>query len=266
MFRSSTSYNGKKSVGLIMLIKNKKIVTCVMVVLLFFSMLVVAKETADFVVSERLLTDKSTPVVIDAGHGAEDSGKVGIGGVLEKDINLSIALRLKELLQQQDIRVVMTREDDKGTFPNTGSNRKVRDMQNRVERINKERPALVISIHQNSFPDESVSGAQTFYFEGSEEGKRAAEILQKQLIATLQPKKERVAKANSSYYLLKNTEYPITIVECGFLTNRQETKKLCDEEYQEQIAWAIHLGVLQYLNTGGTVTNEMDENTNQNNN
>ena len=247
--------------GLFMVIKNKKLVTYTMVGLLFFSMLVVAKEAADYVVS-RKVADRSRLVVIDAGHGAADSGKVGINDVLEKDINLSIALRLKELLEQQDIKVVMTREDDEGTYPKTGANRKMRDMQKRVEVINKEQPALTVSIHQNSYPDDSVSGPQTFYYEGSNESKAAAEILQKQLITTLQPHKERVAKSNTAYYLLKNTNYPVVIVECGFLTNQEEAKLLCEEEYQQRAAWAIHLGILQYLNTGGTITDEMDENTN----
>jgi len=265
MFERYDSYNDKKHQGLSMIIKNKKIVTYIMVGLLFFSMVVVAKEAADYVVA-RKIAGRSRLVVIDAGHGAADSGKVGINNALEKDINLAIALRLKELLEQQDVKVVMTREDDQGTYPQTGSNRKVRDMQKRVEIINKEQPALTVSIHQNSFPDQSVSGAQTFYFEGSEEGKTAAEILQKQLITTLQPDKERVAKSDTSYYLLKNTDYPIVIVECGFLTNPKEAELLCDEMYQQQAAWAIHLGILQYLNTGGTMIDEMDENTDQNNN
>ena len=255
----------KKHQGLSMNIKNKKLVNYIMVLLLFFSMLVVAKEAADYVMAERV-TDRKRLIVIDAGHGAADSGKVGINGELEKDINLSIALRLKELLEQQDVKVVMTREDDQGMYPGTGSNRKIRDMQKRVERINKEQPALTVSIHQNAYPDESVSGVQTFYFEGSQESKTAAEILQEQLILTLQPEKERVAKSNTSYYLLKNTNYPIVIVECGFLTNRKEAELLCDEEYQQRTAWAIHLGILQYLNTGGKIIDEMDENTNQNNN
>lgn len=243
-----------------MVIKNKKLVTYTMVILLFFSMVVVAKEAADYVVARRVADGKRL-VVIDAGHGSADSGKVGINGALEKDINLSIALRLKELLEQQDVKVVMTREDDQGTYPKTGSNRKMKDMKKRVELINKEQPDLTVSIHQNSYPDESVSGAQTFYYEGSEEGKAAAEILQKQLITTLQPEKERVAKSNTSYYLLKNTQYPIVIVECGFLTNPREAELLCDEEYQQRAAWAIHLGILQYLNTGGAITDEVDENT-----
>lgn len=242
-----------------MVIKNKKIVTYVMAVLLLVSMVVVAKEAARLVVSKQLSQDHSRLVVIDAGHGADDSGKVGINDALEKDINLAIALRVKELLEQQDVQVVMTREDDQGTYPKTGSNRKIRDMKKRVEMINEARPALTVSIHQNSFSDQSVSGAQTFFFQGSEEGQFAAELLQSQMIKTLQPKKERVAKANDSYYLLKNTNYPIVIVECGFLSNPEEAEMLCDEEYQKDTAWAIHLGILQYLNAGGK-TDEMDEN------
>ena len=181
---------------------------------------------------------------------------------MEKDINLSIALRLRALLEAQDVTVVMIREDDNGTYPKTGANRKVRDMQKRVQRINEEQPALVVSIHQNSFTDENVSGAQTFYYKESKEGRVAAEILQKQLISTLQPKKERVAKSDTSYYLLKNTDYPMVIVECGFLSNPTEAELLCEEAYQQSTAWAIHLGVLQYLNTGGSIKDEVDENTN----
>ena len=183
-------------------INNKKVVTYTMIALLFLSMIIVAKEAAELVVSKHLAQDRSRLVVIDAGHGADDAGKVGINGALEKDINLSIALRLKELLEQQDVTVVMTREDDQGTYPKTGSNRKMRDMKKRIEMINKEQPALVVSIHQNSFTDASVSGAQTFFYQGSKEGQIAAELLQKQLITTLQPNKERSAKANDSYYLL----------------------------------------------------------------
>ena len=170
-----------------MVIKNKKIVTYVMAVLLLVSMVVVAKEAARLVVSKQLSQDHSRLVVIDAGHGADDSGKVGINDALEKDINLAIALRVKELLEQQDVQVVMTREDDQGTYPKTGSNRKIRDMKKRVEMINEARPALTVSIHQNSFSDQSVSGAQTFFFQGSEEGQFAAELLQSQMIKTLQP-------------------------------------------------------------------------------
>lgn len=244
-----------------MRIENKKIVMYIMVLLLMGSMVVVAKEAARLVTSGELSKDRTNVVVIDAGHGADDGGKVGVNNVLEKDINLAIACKVKELLEKQDVTVVMTREDDDGGYPKTGSDRKLRDMQNRVERINKERPVLTVSIHQNSFPDPKISGAQTFFYEGSRPGQYAAELLQEQLIRTLQPQKERVAKANDSYYLLKYSECPIVIVECGFLSNPDEAEMLCDDAYQQKVAWAVHLGILQFLNTGGNEADEMDENT-----
>lgn len=229
--------------------QNHKIMNYLMVALLFVSMVLIAKEAAEFVTSQKAAGLNLNLVVIDAGHGADDGGKVGINGALEKDINLTIALRVKELLTTQGLDVVMTRENDAGLYPKTGDNRKIRDMQKRVELINDERPALTVSIHQNSYTDERVSGAQTFYMTGSEEGKRAAEILQEQMIATLAPDKERVAKENGSYYLLKHVDGPIVIAECGFLSNAKEAELLCNEEYQEKVAWAIHLGILRYLNS-----------------
>ena len=226
-----------------------KIMNCLMVALLFVSMVLIAKEAAEFVTSQKTAGPNPNLVVIDAGHGADDGGKVGINGAVEKDINLIIALRVKELLDAQGVDVVMTRENDAGLYPKTGDNRKIRDMQKRVELINKERPALTVSIHQNSYTEESISGAQTFYMTGSEEGKRAAEILQEQMITTLEPEKERQAKENGSYYMLKHVDGPIVIAECGFLSNAKEAELLCDEEYQEKVAWAIHLGILRYLNS-----------------
>ena len=229
--------------------QNHKIMNCLMVGLLFVSMVLIAREAAEFVASQKTAGVNPNLVVIDAGHGADDGGKVGINGAVEKDINLTIAFRVKELLTVQGVEVVMTRENDAGLYPKTGDNRKLRDMQKRVELINKERPALTVSIHQNSYTDERVSGAQTFYMTGSADGKRAAEILQEQMITTLVPEKERQAKENGSYYLLKHVDGPIVIAECGFLSNAKEAELLCDEEYQEKIAWAIHLGILRYLNS-----------------
>lgn len=229
--------------------QNHKIINYLMVGLLFVSMVLIAKEAAEFVSTQKAVGRNPNLIVIDAGHGADDGGKVGINGALEKDINLVIALRVKELLAAQGIEVVMTRDDDAGLYPKSGDNRKLRDMQKRVEMINKESPALTVSIHQNSYTDERVSGAQTFYMTGSEEGKLAAEIMQQQMITTLAPEKERVAKENGSYYLLKHVESPIVIAECGFLSNAKEAEMLGDAEYQEKVAWAIHLGVLRYLNS-----------------
>jgi len=243
-----------------------KVINYVMIALLFVSMFLVAREAARYVLSDKAEGINPNLVIIDAGHGADDGGKVGINGAVEKDINLAIALRVRDLLESQGIQVLMTRENDQGTYPKTGDSRKMRDMQKRVELINSKRAALTVSIHQNSYSDERIYGAQTFYYTGSTEGKAAAEILQAQMVETLDKENHRQAKENGSYYLLKNVNYPIVIAECGFLSNRKEADLLCDEEYQEQVAWAIHLGILRYINSsnqkGMEDTYEMDQNPN----
>lgn len=187
-------------------------------------------------------------VVIDAGHGGADPGKVSVDGSLEKDINLQIALKLQKFLQMQDIDAVLTRESDAGLYDEDASNKKVQDMKNRVAIIEERQPALTVSIHQNSYHEEYVHGAQVFYYEGSEESREIAERMQQVLTEQIDPDNARQAKANSSYYLLKKTSTPIIIVECGFLSNYEEAQKLSTEVYQEKTAWAIHLAILNYLN------------------
>ncbi|MCD7724499.1 MAG: N-acetylmuramoyl-L-alanine amidase [Clostridiales bacterium] len=188
-------------------------------------------------------------VVIDAGHGGADPGKVGVDGSLEKDINLQIARKLQQFLTMEDVEVILTRESDEGLYDENASNKKVQDMKNRVAIIEEEEPALTVSIHQNSYHEEYVHGAQAFYYAGSEQSKELAERIQQVMTLELDRDNTRQAKANDSYYLLKKTSSPIVIVECGFLSNYEEAQKLSSELYQEKVAWAIHLAVLQYLNS-----------------
>ena len=199
--------------------------------------------------SDRVETDGERPcVVIDAGHGGQDPGKVGIDGSLEKDINLQIALKLQKFLQMQDVDAVLTRDSDQGLYDENASNKKVQDMKNRVALIEEHQPALVVSIHQNSYHEEYVHGAQVFYYAGSERSKELAERIQRVMAEELDKDNARQAKANDSYYLLKKTSVPIVIVECGFLSNYEEAQKLASDSYQERAAWAIHLAVMQWLN------------------
>lgn len=187
-------------------------------------------------------------VVVDAGHGGRDPGKVGVDGCLEKDLNLEIAKKVQAILEQQDIKVIMIRDTDKGLYEEQTSNKKVQDMKNRCAMINETEPDCVVSIHQNSYHEEYVSGAQVFYYSSSAEGKALAEALQSELISYADPENHRQAKANDSYYLLKKTEAPIAIVECGFLSNWEEAAKLQDDGYQSRVAWAVSMGILMYLN------------------
>ncbi len=187
-------------------------------------------------------------IILDAGHGGNDPGKIGVDGTLEKELNLKIAMKVKTLLEQQDMEVLMTREDDGGLYDENASNKKVQDMKRRCELINEEQPACVVSIHQNSYHEEGVHGAQVFYYGTSADSQELAGILQSELVSFVDPQNHREAKANDTYYLLKKTEVPAVIVECGFLSNWEESGKLKDENYQDRLAWAIHMGILKYLN------------------
>ncbi len=202
-------------------------------------------------------TDKAkVTIVIDPGHGGRDPGKVGINDVLEKDVNLEIALRLKNLLEQNDIRVIMTRMEDEGLYSETDSNKKRADLKKRIEIINTSSAIFAVSIHQNSFGQESIKGAQVFYHDQSNEGRILATTLQEQLKETIKDGNHRKAKSNTSYYMLKRTTCPLVIVECGYLSNLTEANLLIDEDYQDRMAWAIHMGIIKYLNTLQPSSNE----------
>lgn len=192
--------------------------------------------------------EHSRLVIVDAGHGGNDPGKIGVDGTQEKELNLKIAKRLKTLLEQQDLEVLLTRENDGGLYDENASNKKVQDMKRRCELINEEQPACVVSIHQNSYHEESIHGAQVFYYDTSAESRELAEILQSELIRVADPENRRQAKANDTYYLLKKTKAPVVIVECGFLSNWEECAKLQEESYQEKLVWAVHMGVMKYMN------------------
>ena len=125
-------------------------------------------------------------------------------------------------------------------------NKKLEDLNNRISIINERQPAIAVSIHQNSYPDPSVKGAQIFYFTHSDKGKQAAEALQKELLEFDQ-ENTRDIKANDTYYLLKKTEVPTVIVECGFLSSPEETALLTDESYQEKLAGAIAKGIESWV-------------------
>lgn len=225
----------------------KKTVAFIMSVFLLAAMYFLAKEAATYTISQR--AEEKFVVVIDVGHGGNDPGKVGVNQILEKDINLQVALKLEAFLQQSDLVVILTRREDKGFYDEDASNKKVQDMRRRIEIIEESGADLVVSIHQNSYSDGSVRGPQCFYYRDSEEGERAALILQEQLNNGLKVERPREAKANDSYYMLKKSMVPTIIAECGFLSNREEALLLDDEAYQEKLAWNLYLGILKYFNT-----------------
>ena len=182
-------------------------------------------------------------VVIDAGHGGMDPGKVGVNQAYEKDINLAIAQKLKEDLEAEEVQVVMSREEDAGLYQESSSNKKLEDMKNRVLLIHEAQPDCAVSIHQNSYTDPSVRGIQVFYYSGSQEGEWMARQMER-VFAGVEKGQIRESKANGDYYLLKRTEVPTLIVECGFLSCPEELDLLTDESYQQELAHAIAEGIL----------------------
>lgn len=213
---------------------------CILLVSVFF----LSKEAA--IVSNGKIYEKKV-IVVDAGHGGEDPGMIGIGGLEEKGINLSIAQHLKKILEKAGFTVVMTRKDDKGLYVSGEKNKKVQDMKNRISIMETVKPILAVSIHQNSYTQAEVKGPQVFYYEHSEEGRHLAEKIQESLNTELSVKRPRKEKGNTSYFLLKRSPCVLNIVECGFLTNPEEADLLQTEEYQEKAAKAVAKGILQYL-------------------
>ena len=185
-------------------------------------------------------------IVIDSGHGGIDPGVVGIDGLEEKGINLKIAGYLGGYLEKEGFRVVFTREDDRGLYEEDSPNKKNQDLKNRCALIRETAPVLTISIHQNSYQDQSVCGPQVFYYTDSDAGRSAAKILQEEL-NQIEPAYSREEKGNSSYYILKNAEVPVVIVECGFLSNAEEAEMLVSNEYQDTLSEAVAEGIKKYI-------------------
>ena len=185
-------------------------------------------------------------VWIDAGHGAFDPGKVA-GTVEEKEINLAIALKLQAFLETGGATVFMTRLDDQSLSPT-----KQGDMHSRRVMANASQADIFVSIHQNSFPRESVHGAQVFYFNTSDNSRKLAEHIQQQIKEFVGTNPRLEARPNKNYYVLRQTVMPAVIVECGFLTNYEDKSKLTKDYYQERMAWGIYLGIIRYFENFGS--------------
>ncbi len=180
-------------------------------------------------------------VILDPGHGGFDPGKIGINGALEKDINLVLSQKIKKRLEEMGLRVIMTRETEDAL-----ADSKVEDLKTRVTMINEKEPSIAVSIHQNSYSQESIHGAQVFYFTHSKSGEQAAKVLQDAMLEA-DPNNTRQAKANDTYYLLKKTKGTTVIVECGFLSNQGEASLLVTDDYQEKMAASVAKGIQEYL-------------------
>lgn len=204
-------------------------------------------DAGDWSVTSDQAKNAKYTIVVDSGHGGIDPGKVSADGAYEKDVNLAIALKLRDELRKRDCQVVMTRESDAGLYDPSASNKKMSDMKKRIEIMNDSNPDLIVSIHQNSFSDTISKGAQVFYQSTSETGKALAETLQNVWKSKLDPENNRQCKANNDYYLLQHSEATMVIVECGFMSNPGEAAQLQTEEYQSKVATVLADGLIEYL-------------------
>ena len=189
-------------------------------------------------------------IIIDAGHGGEDGGAVSSNGVSEAQINLNIALKLQNLLEQSGATVVLTRSDENAIYDidkKTLRQKKNSDLKNRVKIGNTSSADIFVSIHLNKIDQSQYYGWQTFYKNGNEQGKKLATCIQNNLNEAIQKENKRTPLKISDVYIIKNVEIPTTIVECGFLSNPEEEKQLQTDEYQNKLAWGIYNGIMEYF-------------------
>jgi len=233
-------------------IGKKSIIAIITAFLIILSAMLYLTFMANFSAAEASsmpITQKT--VIVDAGHGGDDGGAIGIDGTVEKDINLDIALKLEKILKFYGFNVIMTRTQDVMTCDDgldSLRKRKISDIHNRFELMRKNPDAIFISVHQNKFEDSSQHGTQVFYSGNDERSKELAEAIQTSVTLTLQRKNDRVVKkSGSGIYLLYHAKIPAVLVECGFISNSDEVKKLKDESYRMKLAILIADGLLKYL-------------------
>ena len=191
-------------------------------------------------------------VVVDAGHGGEDGGALSIiSGLYEKDVNLEISLLLADMLRANGINVVLTRTEDVLLYDRDADykgRKKALDLAARLKIAQNTEDSVFVSIHMNSFPQEKYSGLQVYYSKSDPNSKAIADLIQSNARAYLQPQNTRKTKgATSAIFLLDRLHTPAVLVECGFLSNYEESKLLSTHEYRKKLAFVIFTSLCDYL-------------------
>lgn len=234
----------------LIIIDKKTIIKLIAMIFGLCAMLISSKTHYTEAINAGRLPIKNKVIMIDAGHGGIDPGAVGRTGVLEDEINLKIAFKLRKLIEQFGGVGLMIREDDSGLYSEGKSrirDKKNEDLRERHRIINESGADILISIHLNFFPQSQYYGAQCFYNKGDEDGKKLAELIQAELVDVIKNNNTRKAKSIDSVYILKNNKMPSVLIECGFLSNHEEERLLQNDNYQEKLAWAIFMGVMKYF-------------------
>lgn len=233
---------------------NKKIIFGIISLALVIVSIIEIKTASEEVIKVMPITSKT--IIVDAGHGGIDPGSMTDDeSIKEKDVNLKIAKKVKELIEASGAVVILTRNDDTSLYTEeagkTIRQKYNENLRNRKKIIQESSADMFVSIHLNKFPQSSkYYGAQTFYPSGKEEDKQLATYIQSELKRVVDNTNNRQIKPSNDIYLIKDNEIPSTLIECGFLSNDKEAKLLNDEEYQDQIAWAIYVGIQKYFSEG----------------
>lgn len=226
-------------------------ITLVFVILIAVSLSVVSNifrnelfiEAADAIPYDKI-------VILDAGHGGEDSGAVGKNGRLEKDLNLELTLEMGSILEKKGYVVIYTRTDDRLLYTeseNIKGIRKISDLKNRCKIAANYPESIFVSIHMNSFGSEKYSGLQVYYKPGDNESRALADSIQQRVISEVQPDNNRKIKSGEGLYVLENLENRSILIECGFLTNSSECEKLSEKEYQKRLSLSIVCAIIEYI-------------------
>lgn len=197
------------------------------------------------------LNKKDYKVIVDAGHGEPDGGAVTSDGVKESTLNLQIAQKLEEILIDEGMEVIMTREDERNIADVDKQNKiremKVSDINNRIKIANGSDADFLISIHMNKYSGPACKGWQTFYNKNSENGKKLAEAIQNGIKEVLKTDNKRTALKIENIKLIEKSKIPTVIVECGFISNPEEKVLLQSDEYQQKLAEGIVNGIKKYI-------------------
>lgn len=231
-----------------------KISACIMAICaVFCAVLIISNPNKDTSLPTIAEEKPQITVIIDAGHGGEDGGTQSSDGTLEKDLNLDIALRLCELLKKQGVNVILTREDDRLLYDRNvdyKGRKKLLDAEARLKIAADNPDAIFISIHQNAFSSTQYSGLQVWYSGNNASSLPLAEAIQSSVKSTLQPENNRAVKlSGSNVYIMQNVKNPAVLVECGFLSNPAEAKKLSDVTYRQNLSQVICDAIMGYVNS-----------------
>lgn len=228
--------------------KKKLLILVILIIILIISIYILSNNKVTVQTVSLPVSEKT--IVLDAGHGQPDSGAENSAGLTEESINLKITKKVQLLLEQSGCKVVLTRSDENGIYDlasKTLREKKVSDIKNRVKIGNESSADAFISIHLNKIEQSQYYGWQTFFKTNNEKSEQLAKSIQQELNSSIQRENKREALKITGKYIIEYVEIPITIVECGFLSNPEEAELLQKDEYQNKLAWGIYNGIMDYF-------------------